>query len=237
MKTKSAFTMIELVFVIVVLGILASLAMGRMDRDLRQEAASTILSHIRLTQQLALRDNKHRSDNDVKWQKAYWRFEYADCSDAKNKDGSKSLYFRVGSDIDRRNNIDKKESAINPINGKYLYSFNTCNNLKSDESPEVLMSKKFGIRKVEMDRKHGGCGIASGRSSSKQIAFDYLGRPHRGVQGYNSASDFFKKLMVNDCNITFILSTDQDNDNLDDNFTITIKANTGHVFVVGQEDL
>ncbi|HIP42238.1 MAG TPA: type II secretion system protein, partial [Campylobacterales bacterium] len=30
---KSAFTLIELVFVIIVLGILASLAMGRMERD------------------------------------------------------------------------------------------------------------------------------------------------------------------------------------------------------------
>jgi len=47
----SAFTMIELVLVIVVLGILAALAMPRLERDLRQEAKDNLLSAIRYTQQ------------------------------------------------------------------------------------------------------------------------------------------------------------------------------------------
>jgi len=58
MRNKSAFTMIELILVIVVLGILAALAMPRVDRDSRQEAADNILSAIRYTQHLALMDNK-----------------------------------------------------------------------------------------------------------------------------------------------------------------------------------
>ena len=233
MKNKSAFTMIELVFVIVVLGILASLAMGRMDRDLKQEAATTILSHIRLAQQLAISDNKHRSDNDGRWQRAYWRFEYADCSDATNYDGTDSLFYRVGSDIDRGGNINKVESAINPNNGKYIYTFHTCNTLQSNETPEVLMSKEFGIRKIDMDRVNG-CGISVGTSTAKHIAFDYLGRPHRGIGSYNVPS--YQKLMVEDCNITFTMSTDYDGDNSDDSFTITVEAETGHAFIVGQED-
>lgn len=231
---KSAFTLIELVFVIVVLGILASLAIDRMDRDLKQEASETILSHIRLTQQQALNDNKHRADDDNRWQRAYWRFEYADCSDMTNADGSKSLFYRVGSDIDRAGNIGKEESAINPINGKYLYTFHTCNTLQSDETPDVLISKKFGIKNINMDTSKG-CGIASGTTTAKHIAFDYFGRPHRGVAGYSSVD--FSKLMVEDCNLTFILSTDQNNDGNDDSFTITIEKDTGHAFIVGQEEL
>jgi len=234
LKNKSAFTMIELVFVIVVLGILASLAMGRMERDLRQEAAETILSHIRLAQQLALKDNKHRSDNNAEWQKAYWRFEYADCSDATNYDGTDSLFYRVGSDSDRGGNINKTESAINPINGKYLYTFHTCNNLQADETPEVLISKEFGVKNIVMDTRNG-CGISSGSSIAKHIAFDYFGRPHRGISGYSTSE--FQKLMVEDCNITFTLSTDYDDDGNDDSFTITIKKETGHAFIVGQESL
>lgn len=59
-----AFTMIELVFVIVVLGILSALAMPRIDRDLRQEAKDNILSSIRYTQHLALIDEKTNPGSD-----------------------------------------------------------------------------------------------------------------------------------------------------------------------------
>jgi len=226
---KSAFTMIELVFVIIVLGILASVAMDRTDRDLKQEAAETILSHIRLAQQLALSDNKHRSDNDVRWQKAYWRFEYKACTGTSNTEWT----YRVGSSIDLGLNIDRNESAVNPIDGKYLYTNGNCKNLISSESPTVLLTKKFGINNISMQ----GCLLPTGSTSTaKHIAFDYLGRPHRGVGGYNNANQQFSKKMISDCNLTFTLSTDQDNDGIDDNFTITIEAETGHSFIVGQEN-
>jgi len=220
LKNRTAFTMIEVVFVIVVLGILASLAMGRMDRDLRQEAAETILSHIRLTQQLALRDNKHRSDNDARWQRAYWRFEYGKCS------GKDEYYYRVGSDVNILGSINKSESAINPMDGKYLYTVNTCNNLQPNESPVILLGKKFGVKDI---KKYGGC------SNVQHIAFDYLGRPHHQISSYSSAD--FSHIMTSDCNMTFTMSTDSDNDGVDDTFSIIVKAETGHAYIEGQEDL
>jgi len=161
--------MIELIFVIIVLGILASLAIGRMDRDLKQEASETILSHIRLAQQLALRDNKHRKDNNGLWQRAYWRFEYGKCRNTTNPNGTAEYYYRVGSATTLDSAFNKNESAINPIDGKYLYTMNKCNDLRSDESPTILISKKFGINRI---RKYGGC------NKVQHIAFDYLGRPH-----------------------------------------------------------
>ena len=211
--------MIELVFVIVVLGILASLAMGRMDRDLKQEASETILSHIRLAQQLALRDNKHRTDYNSTWQRAYWNIQFRPCLNG-------NWSYRVGSDTSLgggANGVAKIESAINPVDGKYLWSAN-CDNLANDESPTVHLSKKYGISNI----------VQSNACGNRQIVFDYLGRPHTDTN-YNNP--YFSKIMTNDCNVTFILSTDQDNDGIDDNFTITIEAETGHAFIVGQEAL
>jgi len=232
LKTKSAFTMIELVFVIVILGILASLAMGRMDRDLRQEASSTILSHIRLAQQLALNDNKHRRDNDPEWQKAYWRFEYGKCQNTTNLDGTADYYYRVGSSVGMQNGFNKNESARNPIDGKYLYTINTCSNLQSDESPTILISKKFGINRI---RKYGGC------SNVQHIAFDYLGRPHHQIASYNAIDGAdFSRIMKRDCRLKFEMSTDVNYDgsiDSNDSFTIRVLAETGHAFIVGQENL
>jgi len=217
---KSAFTMIELVFVIIIMGILASIAMDSTDRDLKQEAAETILSHIRLAQQLALSDNKHRSDNDVRWQRAYWQFSMEICGD--------DIAYRVGSDISLGggvNGLSKYESAINPVDGKYIFS-DDCQNLATDETPSVLLSKKFGILASGV--------TASGGCDRNQILFDYLGRPHFRNTTYNNSD--FSNIITSDCNLTFTLSTDQDNDGVDDNFTITIEAETGHSFIVGQEN-
>ena len=218
MKKKFAFTMIELVFVIVILGILASIAMGRMERDLHQEASSTMLSHIRLAQQLAISDNKHRSDNNPWWQRAYWQVQFRQCLNSE-------WSYRVGSDIGLDggvNSLSKLESAINPIDGKYLFTTD-CQNLGNDESPSVRLSKKFGIQNINS-------------TCTQTIGFDYLGRPHRGVN-YNSAN--FSKIMTNDCVLTFILSTDINGDGSVDNndsFSIRIQAETGHAFIVGQEN-
>ena len=210
--------MIELVFVIVVLGILASLSMERMDRDLRREASETILLHIRLEQQLAL------NDNNALWQRAYGRFEYGKCRNRTNlDDGTAEYYYRVGSAVTLDKVFNKNESAINPMDGKYLYTVNTCNLVQDNESPLILTSNKFGINKI---RKYGGC------SKVQHIAFDNLGRPHHQIGSYGVAD--FSKIMTKDCRIKFEMSTDVNNDgeiNSDDSFSIRVEAETGYATI------
>jgi len=211
---KSAFTLIELVFVIVILGILASLAVGRMDRDLKQEASETILSHIRLAQQLALNDNKHRSDNDNTWQRAYWQFGFRACGT--------SVAYRVGSDTSLGGNgvngIGKREAAIDPVDGKYLRTA-SCSENALDESPSVLITKKYGILNSGVTTS-GGC-------TSRGIAFDYLGRPHTNAT-YDTPD--FSNIMTSDCHLNFVMSN---NNEAVDNFTIIIEKETGYAYIVG----
>jgi prepilin-type N-terminal cleavage/methylation domain-containing protein len=212
LKNKSAFTLIELVFVIIVLGILASLAMGRMERDLKQEASETILSHIRLAQQLALTDNKHRADNAISWQTSYWQFSLKGCGD--------DVAYRVGSDISMGGGVSglgKSESAINPIDGKYIFS-EDCSTLDSDETPSVLLTKKFGIKNSDINPT-GGC-------DRKQILFDFLGRPHFRNTTY--ATPDFNNIMTEDCNMTFTMSDGE-------SFSIIIENETGYSYIEGQE--
>ncbi len=206
--------MVELIFVIVVLGILVSVISSHMDRDLKQEASETILSHVRLAQKLALTDNKHRKDNNGLWQRSYWRFEYGKCRNTSNEDGTAEYYYRVGSAKTLNKGFKKIESAINAIDGKYLYTINSCKNLKKDESPTVLISKKFGINRITNSK---GC------KGVQHIAFDHLGRPHHQIGSYGVAD--FSKIMMRDCRITFEMSTG-------DSFTIKIESETGYASII-----
>jgi type II secretory pathway pseudopilin PulG len=220
--------MIEFVFVIVILGILASLAMESSSTNLKQEAEDEILSAIRLARQMALTDNKHRPDGDVKWQKAYWRFEYRACDYSNNTKWT----YRVGSSADLETNIDKNEAAIDSVNGKLLYTAGDCSSLQPDESESVLLTKKFGIKNITMS----GCDIVGSSygitTTAQHIAFDFFGRPHRGVAGYDTKEEHFSRLVVSDCNITFTMSTDEDGDGVDDSFSLIVKPETGYAYIL-----
>ena len=71
---RFAFTMLELVFVIIVIGILAVLAMPNFNRHPLQEATEQLASHIRYTQHLAMVDDKF-DPADANWWKTKWQLE------------------------------------------------------------------------------------------------------------------------------------------------------------------
>jgi hypothetical protein len=122
--------------------------------------------------------------------------------------------------------IGKLEAAINPIDGKYIYSID-CKNLANNETPSVLLTKEYGIKNSDVSFK-GGC-------NRKQILFDYLGRPHFRNTTYASATNsvptFFNNLMTRDCDLIFNVGGDV----INDTFTIRIEAETGYAYIVGQD--
>ena len=208
---KSAFTMIELVLVIVVLGILATLAMPRLERDLRQEAADNILSSIRYTQHLALLDNKQKFNN-AKWQRRFWRIMFAQCSDGK-------YFYRIGNDddMDSTSTFEESEAAIDPSNGKVMYVANNASCDTNVMSENILIGKKYG---VTVDEGEDGC------DGLRSIGFDHLGRPHTGFSSSsqpNSAS-----YMSEECILNFTMSDST-------TLQISIQAETGYAQIVGQD--
>jgi prepilin-type N-terminal cleavage/methylation domain-containing protein len=217
---KPAFTMLELVFVIVVLGILAATSIPRMERDIKQEAADNILSAIRYTQHMALMDNVETPGKN-KWQRKYWRFGVASCGSASG------LFYYVGSDKDLGGGLGNTEAAVDPTNGKIMLGskLTSCaDGVNNNASPDIFLSHKYGIKDTNIFSSCPGAGSGAGR----YIGFDYMGRPHTGFSAANlvGAGGAWDAPIASDCNLTFQF----ENTNVTD-LVITIEKETGRAYV------
>lgn len=155
MKTFRAFTMIELVFIIVVVGILAAVAIPKVERNGLIEAADQLSSHIRYTQQLAMNDNKF-SANDDNWHRKGWRIEF---------DGTR--YF-IYNDIDASGTADFGEYAVDPMNpAKFLTSAGTGTDA-TNQNKKLNLANTYSITNIALG---GGC------VDQNHIMFDFKGRP------------------------------------------------------------
>ena len=209
-QNKKAFTMIEAVMVIVVMGILAAVAIPRLQNDSSQEIADQILSDIRYTQHLALTDDVTNPANP-NWQRHFWRIEF------QNMVASGTGWtYSIGSDNDEGGNIDLAEAAIDPLDGRPIFGLRTFGN--TQVSPKVFIGSKYGITKVTFG---GSC------AARQHIGFDRLGRIYQSFTA--STSPDYSKILRTPCTITFA--------HPNGNFVIQINPETGYAFIVGQGNM
>ena len=225
---KRAFTLIELIMVVLVIGILATGTSQMLKRNTRGEAINHILEMIRYTQNLALHDSKH-DRTDPKWQRSFWRFQIYRCA---NNSG---LYYQIGTDKNFNKGIGRSETAIDPSNGKFTFwetntscPKNSTDSLNEQVSPNIFLTQRYGINKVDFKscsiRKNG-----SSSSTAKHIGFDNFGRP---IKSYTKSTlpDYWGHV-VGDCNITFSF------ENKNKPFTIIIKAESGYAYLEENDNL
>jgi len=216
---RFAFTMLELVFVIIVIGILAVLAMPNFNRHPLQEAAEQVAGHIRYTQHLAMVDDVY-DPSDVrfhsilgynpiyngKWFREFWRIRFYT--------SSANIYYAVFSDKDREGTIDTithTEPAIDPLTQTYLYVGNISTDPRNNH--KMNLTSTYGIASVSSTCDTGWI----------EFFFDNLGRPY--VNSVSTApTPPYSNLLTIDCNITLVHQTDG-------NATITIRPETGYVSV------
>lgn len=214
---KKAFTMLELVFVIVIVGILSYFVSSSFQRNPLREAADQVVSHIRYTQHLAMMDDKF-DPNDTKfkanpaysatyngqWYQEFWRVRFYKVLGV--------IYYVVFSDQDREGNVDittHTEPAIDPSSGKYLFVGNGGNDARNND--KMNLTDTYGITDVN----------ATCDTGYLDFFFDNLGRPYvHSVQAYPSG------ILQNDCNITIA--------NAQGNIVITVTKETGYTYISAQ---
>ncbi|MDP3265684.1 MAG: prepilin-type N-terminal cleavage/methylation domain-containing protein [Sulfuricurvum sp.] len=99
---RFAFTLLELVFVLIVIGILAVLAMPNFRGHPLQDAAQQVADHIRYTQHLAMIDDKY-DPSDTTWWQTRWQLTIAGTS------------YDLYSDRDKDGALTAGEAAVDPL--------------------------------------------------------------------------------------------------------------------------
>jgi prepilin-type N-terminal cleavage/methylation domain-containing protein len=219
---KKAFTLLELVMVIIVIGIVSVSVTPSFQRSTVKEAANQLLSDIRYTQHLALSDNKFNG-SDINWYKARWQLQFGR-SNSTDQEWAYSIYSD-GSTY--TGNPDITEMAKNPLNPNQLLSGGYSGTLDWDDqraTAEMNLGKKYGILNTNTGVVFtGGCLLPG---SPKRLSFDYLGRPLRG--NLSSLDTKYldgttNRIIQSDCFITISNGSDSE--------TIVITPETGYAYI------
>ena len=220
-KRNSAFTMLEMVVIIVVIGIIASALLPRIDDSSNiRNAANQLVSDIRYTQHLAMSDDQI-STNDKKWYKKRWTIIF---NNDRFTDGE--LAYTIFADVAGKStgNPDAtSEIAKNPLDHDRVLSggYSGIGGLDIRDLDSFIgtkrynLGKTYGIKKIEFSQS---CSF----HNSKRIAFDHMGRPLKGnISSYKSPYPSASRVIKEQCTITLY-------DNNDRNVSIYVEPETGY---------
>nr|WP_321435292.1 prepilin-type N-terminal cleavage/methylation domain-containing protein [uncultured Campylobacter sp.] len=195
---KKAFTLIELVFVVVVIGILAFALWPTKQPTQAFEAARQIVAHIRYTQHLALNDDKFATHTDtdgtgasiaIDWYKRLWRITFSNLNKIEGKCTDTGWRYAVYQNIS-----GKKLSVSGQPNGEIEVAMNPAEPGKklsgcysgAHQNPTSSMniSQTYKIENID---------FSDFAKESQGIIFDELGRAYPSgefKEAYTSKSKF-----------------------------------------------
>ena len=202
-----AFTMIELIFVIIIVGIISVMIAPNFDDNNTRRAADQIVSHIRYTQHLAMMDNKFDTA-DPTYYRERWHIHFA-----PDSTGTGNQVYWIISDSDQDMALgDQEEYATNILSPTKILS-GDASFADTIRTMELDLTAEYGITSV---LNNCAANPANGR-----IFFDNLGRPYGDTTFPATAP--YQNVIQNMCTIVVTNGTDTE--------TIEVYPETGYVKV------
>ncbi len=210
--------MLELVFVIVIIGILSTFISPNFQRDTLTEAANQIVSHIRYTQHLAMMDNKF-DPTDPNWFRKRWQIEFTDSEEGAPNGGNSVYSIFTDEDEDGIMDDGTVEMAQNPLHpSKFLTGWMSADNsFREDQYTRDLdLTDTYGITNVGFS---SGCGV-----NTIRILFDNLGRPYGTDTNIATLASATARLITSQCQITLTNSDAESK-------VVLIEPETGYTYI------
>jgi len=216
---KKSFTLIELIFIIAIMGILVATIIPKVNSNKLDEAAIQLVSHLRYTQHLAMINDKFDA-TDNEWYKSRWQIRFTD--------GTSSSHYKVAYAIfsdfvgTHSGHPETQELAKDPLSHQYITGGIT-NGVEYDDD-NVFHTANLGIRfGIESIILSSSCKYYG----SMRIAFDYLGRPMKGnlaSDSFNSAYIASNRMVSDRCEIILKKNNDE--------IIIAIEPETGYIHLL-----
>lgn len=232
---KKAFTLLEVVFVIIIVGILSVVIVPRMVPNNLSDAATQVVSHIRYVQHLAISNDKYDpQDVDVSaydsWFEKRWRIKFTNSAETQNKWSYTIFDDRVGAATGQP---DEDEIAVNPVDRdkKLTGGCSGVNTSDPEATSEMNIGLEYNILDVDFS---AACRVGT---ADKTITFDHLGRPIRGStasmnSAYDSATTATNNLISARCQIDLCDVNDCTAAAADEKISIIIEPETGYSCVL-----
>jgi len=220
---KKAFTLLELVFVIVIIAIIASIAIPDSRSTKLREAAIQLVSHIRYTQHLAMVDDKFEM-TDNSWFKKRWQIIFQRSANFTQGMFSYTIFsddFFNLTAPDGLPTFTNNEIALDPIDSSKFLSGGTHSLNSNDNRANIKMNLglSYGVTNITF----------TGDCTNQNFAFDHFGRPfnaglNNDTQSYMNG-DLIQRSAANSvCDITLTDGTD--------NVIIRIEPETGYTRII-----
>ena len=197
---KKTFLILELVFVIVILGILYTVFTPKLPNYKLDEVTNRVLIYLNYVRYKALIDDKFETEVS-EWFKGRWTMKFMRC----REDQGGGIYFTIYSETNDTGQINQNESLKDPLTNKYIFTSNSCKK-NSENSPFVLL-KNYDIEDVQVS-----CNTTT---SIGQISFGVDGKVYTQLTSENLE-------LKKPCTIRFVSKTKEFRD-------IKIYPKTGYI--------
>ncbi len=217
---KRAFTLLELIIVIVVIGVLAAVIFPRIGTDNLEKAALTVVDAVRYAQHLAMVDDKF-DPKDQNWYKRKWQVFFTKSSGSQNAWSIIVFSDKFGA----TGRPDPSEIAPNPLDPSKKLTGGYTSGASGIRYEDPRATKRFNIGKTYgiQDISFSNCG-----SRAKRISFDELGRPYSGDQ--STTTKPYQRKITRQCVITLCKQQCSAASN-SEKISVVINPETGYTFI------
>ncbi|BCD59954.1 MULTISPECIES: hypothetical protein [unclassified Nitratiruptor] len=220
---RKSFTLYELILVIVIIGILSSFIIPRLQTNPVVSLANQLIEHIRYTQHLAMADQKFDPYNP-EWYKERWQIRFFKKKYASRDHQTSQFAYAIFSDHDVGSGYDGNPNATtgevvkDPITHKLISGGFTIYYDDPKTYKKAAIGEEYGVVDVKL---FGGC-------SGKRISFDALGRPYKGSPATMTQAYQKNRLIHSECKIKVCFD---DKDACPRYFIIAIEPETGFSYI------